>query len=112
MSRTFLHKQYAKYKERLHLDDPLIYHPGQVFSYLHYDTYLPFSKSRGWHKLARLFCYQHERTAYDHTNTKSRYALTHKIMRSQYMKDECEYGFRPVKRPKFRRGKADRYSLW
>ena len=112
MSRTFLHKQYAKYKERLHLDDPLIYHPGQVFSYLHYATDLPFSKSRGWHKLARLFCYQHERTAYDHTNARSRYIIRHKIMRSQYMKDESEYGFRPVKRPKFRRGKTHGHPYW
>ena len=108
MSRTYLHIQQAKYKEGLHKKEL-----GFVksFGYNWYGCRLPHGKKRGWHKLANLYEWSHQRKV-NQLWGRGKMQLRHKIARKEYMKEEYEYRFCPMLRPSFRTTKYKNNDNW
>lgn len=109
MSRTYLHIQQAKFKEGLHEKEL-----GFVKSFGNYwyGCRLPHGKKRGWHKLANLYEWGHERKVNQLNWGRGKMNLRHKIAKKEYLKEEYEYGLCPMFRPKFRTTKRKNNDSW
>lgn len=104
MSRTYLHTQQAKYREELYEEQDFMqrYINGRQF----YWQEFPHSKKLGWHKLANLYEWRHERTKENFFNSRSCKQLRHTIARRYYLSEKKEHNFAPIIEPRFRKNKC------